>query len=298
MKQGLVSVIIPNYNYAQYLREAIDSVLAQTYRDIEVIVVDDGSKDDSRAVLESYGDTIKAIFQQNQGVAAARNNGAAASDGEYIAFLDADDAWLPTKIERQIDRFADSETLGLVHVGVDEVDSEGQSLVHRLEGAEGTVSATLLMLGREGVLGGGSGAMVRRAVFDEIGGLDERLSTSADWDMFYRVSERSEVGFVRELLVKYRVHGSNMHTNVDVFEHDMLLAFEKAFISPSPEIAAVRRKAYGSLFQILAGSYYYAGQYGAFVTNSLKSVTREPGNIRYFLPFLRRTANRRGVKVE
>jgi len=298
MKPGLVSVIIPNYNYAHYLREAIDGVLGQTYENIEIIVVDDGSKDDSRAVLESYSEKITMIFQQNQGVSAARNNGAAAASGEYIAFLDADDAWLPTKVEKQITKFSENTNFGLVHVGVDEVDPDGNSLVHRLEGAEGNVSATLLMLGREGVLGGGSGAMLRRGVFDEIGGVDERLSTSADWDMFYRVSERYEVGFVPELLVKYRVHGSNMHTNVAVFEHDMLLAFEKAFSSPTPEIAAVKQKAYGNLYQILAGSYYHAGQYGGFAANSFKSLAREPGNIRHFLPFGRRTANRRGVKAE
>ncbi len=297
MKKGLVSVIIPNYNYAHYLREAIDSVLAQTYGEIEIIVVDDGSKDDSRAILESYGEQIQAIFQSNQGVAAARNKGAAASDGEYIAFLDADDSWLPTKVEKQVAKFAENSNFGLVHVGVDEVDPEGHSLVHRLEGAEGAVSATLLMLGREGVLGGGSGAMIRRTVFEEIGGFDERLSTSADWDLFYRVSERYAVGFVPELLIKYRVHGSNMHTNVAVFEHDMSLAFEKAFASPSPEIAAIERKAYGGLYQILAGSYFRAGKYGAFAANSLKSLTHEPRNIRHFLPFGRRS-NRRGVGTE
>lgn len=297
MKPGLVSVIIPNYNYAHYLREAVDSVLAQTYQDIEIVVVDDGSKDDSRAVLESYGERLKIVFQENQGVAAARNNGSAASSGEFIAFLDADDAWLPTKVEKQVAKFAANPNFGLVHVGVDEVDPEGNSLVHRLEGAEGRVSATLLMLGREGVLGGGSGAMIRRTVFDEIGGVDQRLSTSADWDLFYRISERHEVGFVAELLIKYRVHGSNMHTNVAVFEHDMMLAFEKAFASPTPEIAAVKQKAYGNLHQILAGSYFHARKYGAFGANSLKSIVREPANIRHFLPF-GRTANRRGVKAE
>lgn len=298
MKEGLVSVVIPNYNYAHYLRETIDSVLAQTYPNIEIIVVDDGSKDGSKEVLSSYGDKVRTIFQQNQGVSAARNNGVAASEGEFVAFLDADDAWLPTKVEKQVTRFREDPKLGLVHVGVDEIDADGRSLVLRLEGVEGKVCTTLLMLKREGVLGGGSGMMVRRCVFEEVGGFDLRLSTSADWDLAYRVSELYEVGFVAEILLKYRVHNSNMHANVGVMEHDMLLAFEKAFNTKDSDILTVRRAAYGSLHQILAGSYFVAGNYPAFISNSVKSLYFDPSNIAYFLKFGRRPSNRRGVKVE
>ncbi|HEY0656892.1 MAG TPA: glycosyltransferase family A protein, partial [Pyrinomonadaceae bacterium] len=100
-----VSVIIPNYNYAKYIAETIDSVLAQTYPNLEVIVVDDGSKDDSLKILRSYGDKITVIEQKNQGVARARNIGTAYSNGEYIAFLDADDVWLPEKLARQMEKF-------------------------------------------------------------------------------------------------------------------------------------------------------------------------------------------------
>lgn len=298
MKEGLVSVVIPNYNYAHYLRETIDSVLVQTYSDIEIIVVDDGSKDGSEDILAGYGDKVRTIFQQNQGVSAARNNGVAACEGEFVAFLDADDAWLPTKVEKQVERFRDDKNLGLVHVGVDEIDADGNSLVHRLEGVEGKVCTTLLMLKREGVLGGGSGMMVRRDVFDEIGGFDLRLSTSADWDLAYRVSEKYSVGFVPEILLKYRVHNSNMHANVGVMEHDMMLAFEKAFGTKDAEILGVRRAAYGSLHQILAGSYFVAGNYPSFISNSVKSLYFDPSNISYFLKFGRRPSNRRGVKVE
>ena len=205
MQKGLVSVVIPSYNYAHFLRETIDSVLAQTYPDIEIIVVDDGSTDKTTEILQSYGEQIRSSFQQNQGVSAARNNGARLSEGEFVAFLDADDSWLPTKIEKQVQRFEEDEKLGLVHVGVDEVDAQGISLLKRLEGLEGDVSNDLLMLKREGVLGGGSGLMVPRSVFEEVGGFDTRLSTSADWDMFYQISCRYPVGFVPEILLKYRV---------------------------------------------------------------------------------------------
>ncbi len=298
MKNPIVSVVIPNYNYAHYLRETVDSVLDQTYRNIEIIVVDDGSKDSSKEILDSYGDKIRTNFQKNQGVSVARNNGVKESHGEYVAFLDADDAWLPTKIEKQVERFERQPELGLVHVGVDEIDADGNSLVERLEGVEGDVSGILLMLKREGVLGGGSGLMVPRTVFDEVGGFDTQLSTSADWDLFYRISERYRVGFVSEILLRYRVHNSNMHGNVEVLEHDMMLAFAKAFRRETPELEKLKRPAYGSLHQILAGSYFVAGDYPAFISHSIKSLYFNPQNISYFLKFGRRPSNRRGVKAD
>jgi len=290
MKEGLVSVIIPNYNYAQYLREAIDSVLGQTHSNIEIIVVDDGSTDGSKAVIETYGKEITPVFQQNEGVSAARNNGVTASSGEYLAFLDADDSWMPEKVEKQFNRFQTDSALGLVHVGVMEVSESGSTLLERFEGLEGEVSNDLLMLKREGILGGGSGLMVPRKVFDEVGGFDLRLSTSADWDMFYQVSSRYQVGFVRELLVKYRIHGSNMHGKVAVMEHDMTTAFEKIFRGVSTPLS---RQSYGGLYKTLAGSYFRAGNYGDFMRSAIKSIGYRPGNLGYFLKFpLRRVRAR------
>jgi glycosyltransferase involved in cell wall biosynthesis len=276
MIENLVSVIIPNYNYAHYLREAIGSVLKQTYPETEIIVVDDGSNDASRAVLASYGDRVRAIFQENQGVSAARNTGVAAGSGEFVAFLDADDSWLPTKIEKQVSRFRNDPDLGLVHVAVNEVDASGNPLLERFEGLEGSVAGELLMLKRAGILGGGSGLMVTRRVFDEVGGFDTRLSTSADWDFFYQVSSRYRVGFVPELLLSYRVHNTNMHANVAAMERDMTVAFEKAFASASPEISRLRRRAYGVLNRTLAASYFRAGKYADFVRTAAKAVAAYP----------------------
>ena len=282
MQQGLVTVVIPNYNYAHYLRACVDSVLAQTHPDIEIIVVDDGSKDTSKEVLDSYGDKITAVFQQNQGVSAARNNGAQKGTGEFIAFLDADDVWLPEKVEKQITRFVADPALGLVHVGVDEMDADGNSLLIRLEGSDGDATADMLSLGRKGVLGGGTGLMLRRRVFDEIGGFDLRLSTSADWDLSFQAASRYPVGFVHKILLRYRIHNSNMHANIRVMEHDMTIAFEKAIGDPSdPE----SRSLYGNLFKTLAGSYFRAGNYPAFVRTAWRSIRYEPANLAYFFKY-------------
>jgi glycosyltransferase involved in cell wall biosynthesis len=282
MKPGLVSVIIPNYNYAKYLREAIDSVLAQTYAKVEVVVVDDGSTDGSQDVIAKYGDRITAILQQNQGVSAARNNGVAATHCEFVAFLDADDAWLPTKIEKQIAMFRQDPKLGLVHVGVEEVDADGHTIGRRLDGMSGDVSHELLLFERPVVLGGGSGLMVPRSVFEQVGGFDTRLSTSADWDLFYRIGRKHKVGFVPECLLRYRYHGSNMHGKIHVMEHDMLLGYEKAFTDGT---SADRDRAYGNLYKTLAGSFFVAGRYRDFARNTLLSLWSRPSNIGYFLTF-------------
>lgn len=279
--QPKVSAIIPNYNYERYVGEAVNSALVQTYKNREVIVVDDGSKDDSLQVLESFGDKIKVIKQQNTGVSAARNNAVRESTGEFLAFLDADDVWYPEKIARQVDRFLEDPELGLVHVGTEEFDESGV-IATRSKGLEGAVANEFLLFERGVILGGGSGILVRRSVFEEVGGFDIRLSTSADWDFGYRVSAQYRIGFIPEILLRYRVHGTNMHGNIKLMEHDMLLGYEKAF---SGETTADRRECYGNLYRTLAGSYFRAGQYKDFARNAMKSLWNRPSHLGYFAAF-------------
>jgi glycosyltransferase involved in cell wall biosynthesis len=291
MNQPLVSVIIPNYNYANYLREAIESVLSQTYTNIEIIVVDDGSKDNSAEVLQEFGDKITVIFQQNAGVSVARNNGVANSKGEFIAFLDADDVWLAEKIEKQVKLFSADEMLGLVHVGVQDIDANGNNLDIHLDGLSGEVSHEILLLERAVVLGGGSGLMITKKSFDEVGGFDLRLSTSADWDLFYQISSLYQVGFIEEILLKYRIHGSNMHGNIPRMEREMLLGFEKAFATEKHQ--KIKRESYGNLYQILAGSHFYSGNYKDVLRNTFKSISHKPSNFIYFAQFPLRLLKRK-----
>lgn len=288
----LVSVIIPNYNYERYLREAIDGALAQTYSKVEVIVVDDGSHNGSRDIIESYGGKIKAVFQQNQGVSAARNNGVANSNGELVAFLDADDIWRPEKIAKQVAAFDAEDEVGLVHVGVEEIDAESRFMRTCGGGMFGNVANDLLLFERPVVLGGGSGLMIPRRIFDEIGGFDTDLSTSADWDLSYRISSKYHVGFVNEILLRYRVHDSNMHGNIERMEREMLAAYGKAFASAGPGTLAIKNTAYGNLHKVLAGSYFRSGQYRQFLRNTLKSLRLSPKNFLYFAKFPIRILNR------
>lgn len=277
-----VSVIIPNYNYANYISRTIDSVLAQTYKNLEIIVIDDGSKDNSLETLKKYGDKITVLTQQNQGVSRARNNGTANSNGEYIAFLDADDIWLPEKLETQMQRFFDDAEIGLVHCSMDFIDPNDQPCGENYNGMEGNVAEEFLRFEKGVVVGAGSTGVVTRRIFDELGGFDERLSTAADWDFCYRLATKYKLGFVRKPLVLYRIHNSNMHGNIAVMEHDMMLGFDKAF---DGETKLNRRECYGNLHKTLAGSYFRAKKYKDFVRQAAKSILAQPLNLGYFAKY-------------
>lgn len=289
-----VSVIIPSYNHERFVGRAIDTALAQTLSPHEVIVVDDGSTDGTARVLGGYADQIRAVHQTNAGVSAARNAGVAHSRGELLAFLDADDEWDPKKLELQVKTWQAQPALGLVHCGVEDIDHEGKPLRRHTEGLSGMgVAAEMLLFRRSTILGGGSGVLIPRAVFEAVGGFDPRLSTSADWDLYYRISSRYQVGFVPEPLLRYRLHGSNMHGNIRAMEHDMLLAYQKAFADPGAPVQKLRRRAYGNLHTVLAGSFFAVGQKPDFARHAARSLLLTPDNVGRFLGYPLRRLRRR-----
>jgi glycosyltransferase involved in cell wall biosynthesis len=275
-----ISVIIPVFNQAQFVGEAIESALVQTRSPLEVIVVDDGSTDGTPEVLQTFAPDprVRLIRQQNGGVAVARNAGAAAASGQFFAFLDADDIWLPGKLERQRERFANEPDLSLVHCGVEEFTDKDLPGCERVDGMEGSIAPELLFFNRTVLLGGGSGVMVSAKLFIELGGFDGRMSTSADWDFFYRCASRGPVGFLPEVLLRYRIHGSNMHRNVRAMRHDMLLGFAKAFASADRELRRRRRYAYGRLHTVLAGSFWGTGDRREALKHALKAIWYRPAS--------------------
>ena len=254
-----VGVVIPVYNGAKYVAQAVDSALSQTLTAGRVVVVDDGSTDETGTVLESFGNHIDVVRQENRGVSAARNAGAALAGGDHLAFLDADDVWEKDKLRLQVQLMEEDERTGLVHCATRDIDAEGRVISDVMaDGLSGEVADELLLFRRPVILGGGSGMLVRRPAFDEVGGFDERLSTSADWDFFHRITRHYRVGFVPVPLLRYRIHDANMHGNVALMRHDMLIAFRKAF-RDFPAIRPLRRRAYARLHFVLAGSFEHAG---------------------------------------
>lgn len=223
MFEPLVSVIIPCYNHARFLPESVESALAQTYPHVEVLVIDDGSTDETREVASRYGDRIRYIYQENAGLAAARNTGIREARGELIGLLDADDRWLPRKLEVQVPHFAEP-AVGLAHTSYRKFPPpdypEKEWLVP--EGA-GPTYLDELRLNRIGVLT----AVFRRALALEVGGFDETLRSCEDWDLWTRLIERSQAVGCAEVLAEYRLHPGSMSTNAERMFRSRLRVLEK-----------------------------------------------------------------------
>lgn len=197
----MTSVIIPTFNRAVFLREAIDSVLAQTEKDFELIVVDDGSTDHTRELVAEYGDRIRYFFQPNAGASAARNLGIRHAAGNFMAFLDSDDLWLPKKLARQTQWMAAHPNLLLCYT--DEIWIRrgvrvNQKMIHAKAGG------WIYPLCLPRCIISPSSVLMRRELFDAIGWFDEQLPVCEDYDLWLRVASRFEVGFIPEPLIVKR----------------------------------------------------------------------------------------------
>ncbi|HKU73548.1 MAG TPA: glycosyltransferase family A protein [Pyrinomonadaceae bacterium] len=280
-----VSVVIPTYNYGRFIKEAISSVLDQTRSPAEIIVVDDGSTDETAAVVAAFGKAVRYIRQDNAGVCAARNLGVSESTGELIAFLDADDTIEPSNLEKQGARFESDEQIGLVHCAMREFDDKtGETIRLHMQGGEDDVADNLLLWDGPLIVAPGA-VIVSRKAFDRVGGFDTRMKVSEDWDFCYRVARLFKVGFVAEPLLNYRSHKAAAHLNLDNMERGMLMFYEKAFTTDDPEILKLRRRAYGNFHKIMAGSYLHSGHMGKFLLHTVKSIWMRPANLKYFLRF-------------
>jgi glycosyltransferase involved in cell wall biosynthesis len=295
-----VAAVIPVYNGAAFVAEAIESVLAQTHPVAECVVVDDGSTDATAEVVSRFGAPVRLIRQANAGVATARNRGAAESTARYVAFLDADDAWKPDKLERQLAAATSGRALVVCDL---EVFDETGAVIGRVGMQPGPDTLRDMVL-FEGVdtVSCSSTALLERTLFDELGGFDPRLSQSADWDFLARAWLAASVVAVPEPLVRYRVHGANMSRNVALLERDMTYAFAKLFARDDlPEdVRSCRRRAEANLHRMLAGSYFRRRGPVGFARNAGRSVMRDPAAIRYFaaFPLRRASAWRRRLTAE
>ena len=273
----LVSAIIPVYNGRPFLLGAVESVLRQTYPEVECIVVDDGSTDGSAELVESLDD-VRLIRQPRSGVSAARNRGAADATGDYLAFLDADDVWLEDKLEAQVAR-AVHDSAQFVVCGFRTVDQELSSPgAPRLLQSEHPLPLGLILFdGRTSGGGTSSTLLCKRDVFVALGGYARDLSTSADLDLLVRAVLRHPFAIVPQPLVLYRVHGANMSNNVRLMESDMRRLIARAEKQvPEARDRATRKAIYGSLNWMLAGSYLQAGHWARGTMLVLRALALDP----------------------
>jgi teichuronic acid biosynthesis glycosyltransferase TuaG len=210
-REPLVSVVVPTYNQAEYLRSAIDSVLTQDYPSVELIVVDDGSTDATPDVLRDYGDAIILIRQPNRGAANALNEGIRAARGTYVCWLSSDDVFLPGKLRRQVDAFLDDPELAISFTGFVTIDAEGNDLRDRSDIQPVHPDLFVAVYWANPI--NGSTVMMPRAIFDQVGMFDESLRADVDGDMWLRVLVGRRAQHIPGAYLKYRVHGASLSAN-------------------------------------------------------------------------------------
>jgi glycosyltransferase involved in cell wall biosynthesis len=240
-----VSIVIPAYNSLQFLPETIASVFQQTFKDFEVIVVNDGSSDATKDWVSQITDPrVKLINQENQGLSGARNTGIAHASGDYIAFLDADDLWEPTKLEKQVICLDENPEIGLVYTWVALIDEHGKSKGRVFKNyAENDVWHQLI---EHNIVESGSVAMVRRQCFETCGVFDRNLrSFVEDWDMWLRIASRYPFKVIAEPLVYYRQHSNSASKNWEAMAQSFRIVIEKAFASAPPQLNYLKGRSYG-----------------------------------------------------
>lgn len=262
----LVSVVIPTFNRRDLVQQTIESVLAQTYPAYEIIVVDDGSTDETEHALATrFGERIRYIWHENRGESVARNLGIAAARGEYLAFLDSDDLWLPEKLSRQMLVMVASPTVVLMGCQAWFIDSLGRKIDvapfgTNLQPADYSLKSLLL---NNTIVGGGSIGLVRRPALEAVGGFDPEIRFGEDWDLWLRLRARWDFAFIPEPLVYIRRHvNTQCHLprpeNIERTLGDHLLLLGKAFAAlPSgSDLAYLRSRSFARQYAEAAFAGY------------------------------------------
>lgn len=250
----LVSAVMATYNNADFIVEAIESVLTQDYRNLELIIVDDGSTDGTPDILAAYAEDprVTMIRQENQGQTVAKNAGLARSRGKYVAFCDSDDYWLPGKIGKQVEVAETSPSIGLVYGRARWIDSKGNELTAlKMKPFQGRVTAQLLI--RNFVTF--CTAMVRREAFDSIGGFDERLRMSIDYDAWLKISLRYDFRFVDEPVACYRIWEGQMSHNMETRIENFMKLLDRFFEEHPDAVSGLEKRQCLGYTHVTRGGY-------------------------------------------
>ncbi len=300
-----VSVIIPAYNYAHFLPEAIESVLQQNYRDFEIIVVDDGSTDNTREVLYKYWNKITYIYQENKGLPAARNTGIRASQSDYIAFLDADDLWMPEKLELQVGLMDKRQDVSLVYSNVfilDETGGKRKVTYSWSQDVSKNPLKELLLSCPIPVLT----VLIRRQAIEKCGLFDETLTYSEDWDMWLRLALDRSNRFViiNKHLAQYRIHGTGTYSlyNPSSLERDKknsIIILNKIFGSSLLpfDLIQYKKQAYSNIYSKIGYRYLRINKAWEGRKNLIWAITLYPRALTPYLFFVLFFGQRRADKV-
>jgi len=270
-----ISVILTTYNGSSrgYLSSAIASVLTQSYQDFELLIIDDGSTDNTKKTCSSYleNDRVRYIYQENTGLAAARNTGIRASSGEFLCFLDDDDVWKPEKLQKQLEfiqnRLSGVNNWGLIFTWLELIDEQGEVISYRGHHQEGRLYRSLLF---GNTVDAPSSVLIRRGVFDNVGLFDESFENCQDWDMWLRISKEYMIFPVKEYLVQHREHRNRISfDNEKIFRYENAV-IEKALATAPADISP--RAVYASCHMNRSICYFAADEFQQFRKMFLKGV--------------------------
>lgn len=279
-----VSVIIPCYNCARTLPGSIESVLAQEDIQAQIVLIDDGSTDNTPALMQEfhsrYPDRILLASQTGKGPAAARNLGMGLVSTEYIAFLDSDDMWSPDKLREQIAYMARHPECGLSHTGAVMVDAEDRQ-IRRMKSREAfTGQCFEKMLESNGLIT--STVCIRRDVIERCGLFDTALVTRSDWEYWVRVAREYAFGSLNRPLCYYRIHDSNISRRIDQSFSDHAAIIQRNMARYGHEIASsnVFDNAWFGLYSSYAANFAHAGRYQEALRNWIRAARLQPANLK------------------
>jgi glycosyltransferase involved in cell wall biosynthesis len=294
VKLPRVSVIIPAYNTATYLQAALDSVLAQTFADWEVVLCDDGSTDQTRALVEAampaFQGRLRYVYQTNRGLPAARNTAIRNSSGEFLALLDADDVWLPQRLERGVALMDRDRSLGLVHGYVARIDVRGEFVEFParppLKYLSGNIARNIYTRRAHLIC---PTILFRKECVDAVGLFDETMRSTEDRDMWFRIAERYRVGYIDEVLANYRISPNSMSRDKDRMMKWQTYFIEKHKHSKACGVIATRQ-AWGRLYRERGDDIFNSGRVAESLRWYLRALRSYPAS-RYDLHmFLRALA--------
>ena len=254
-----VSILLTCYNHVRFLPAAYESIRNQTFKDYEIIAIDDGSTDGTREWLVQQSHVQTILNERNLGTYASLNVALKNASGEFIAILNDDDLWAPEKLEKQVALMDSHEDIGLVHTDGWFIDGDGNKQEGSPLGFEfprfETGDILLGLVYQNKIIA--SAALARRDCFEKLGGFNEKFFGSGDWEMWFRIAEKWKVGFVREPLTFYRVHGGNASHKLErIWQDDQML---REWIAKELEAVEAKRFPENDLRRAKAHNYACLG---------------------------------------
>ncbi|NCB11914.1 MAG: glycosyltransferase [Erysipelotrichia bacterium] len=214
-----ISIVLTTFNGTTrgYLGLAIDSVLNQSFKEFELLIIDDGSSDNTKEFCKKYlaDNRVKYIYQDNKGLAGARNTGIENSQGEYICFLDDDDVWKEDKLQKQVDFFEQNQDIGMVFTNLELIDEVGKAIGYQTHKANGDIYKELFF---ENIVDAPSSCMIKKEVFEKVGNFKEWMKSAEEYELWFRLAKEFKIYSINEPLVEYRIHQNKLSTNYSKME--------------------------------------------------------------------------------